>query len=224
MNSFIITGNNLLLMEEKVQEICQKYTISSFDITAIKPDGTSLGIDDVKKMQTKAYLKPLKGDHKAIVLHNAENLTIPAQNAMLKLLEEPPANTLIFLLTNNVYDLLPTIISRVQILSVAASQHEISDDEKKEIIKRFHTWQMQTIPDALKTAEQMTKDKEKTLKTLEDSLRLGSEELRKEILSEKEGFLSTILPLLQKTYLTLKNTNANPRLTLEALFLQIINL
>lgn len=55
---------------------------------------------------------------RAIIVEHAHNLTIEAQNALLKLLEEPPANTLIILTVNRATELLPTISSRLQSIAV----------------------------------------------------------------------------------------------------------
>lgn len=224
MHAYLITGDNDLVRDEKIEEICQKYSISSFDIVTIKSEGPSLGIDDIKKMQEKAFLKPLKGSHKTVVIKGAEMLTIPAQNALLKILEEPPQNTIMILASTTAYDLLPTILSRVSLVRISKKEQKMTEDEKKEVAKKLLGWKKQSIANALKTAEIMAKDKEKTLQVLEESLYVGREILREEIASEKEPQLSKMLPEIQKKYQILKYTNANPRLTLEDLFLTLINL
>jgi DNA polymerase-3 subunit delta' len=58
------------------------------------------------------------GIRRVVIVEHAEGLTTEAQNAFLKALEEPPADTLILLTVNNLQGLLPTIRSRVQAITV----------------------------------------------------------------------------------------------------------
>ncbi|HET8671851.1 MAG TPA: hypothetical protein VFM05_14895, partial [Candidatus Saccharimonadales bacterium] len=61
---------------------------------------------------------------RAVIIEHAELLTVEAQNAFLKLLEEPPADTILALTADNPQALLPTILSRVQLLAVHAPSEE----------------------------------------------------------------------------------------------------
>ena len=63
-------------------------------------------------------LKPFKGKTKVVVIQSYESITKEAQNALLKVLEEPPANTLIIILTLKKEFLLPTILSRCKIINL----------------------------------------------------------------------------------------------------------
>lgn len=81
------------------------------DLLVIEPD-RSIGIKAVRELeqflQRKPYAKPLK----TVVIPRAELLTLPAQQALLKTLEEPPDHSQIILLAENESQLLPTVISR----------------------------------------------------------------------------------------------------------------
>ncbi|MCR4739407.1 MAG: DNA polymerase III subunit delta' [Lachnospiraceae bacterium] len=68
-------------------------------------------VDDV-------YIKPYSSDRKIYIIPEAEKMNVQAQNALLKTLEEPPAYTVIILLTDNPQALLPTIISRCTVLTL----------------------------------------------------------------------------------------------------------
>jgi len=72
----------------------------------------SLKIGDVRTMIEGASLKPFEADWKVFVIEGAERLTIEAQNALLKILEEPPAQTVFCLLAASKDHLLETIQSR----------------------------------------------------------------------------------------------------------------
>ena len=76
----------------------------------------SIGVDKVREMKLAAYIKPNDLDFKCFIIRHADTLTVQAQNALLKLIEEPPRNVYIFLLCENVATLLPTIRSRAPIL------------------------------------------------------------------------------------------------------------
>ncbi len=74
-------------------------------------DETHVGIRDLNQFIS---LTPMVGDRKAGVILHADRLTDQAANAFLKTLEEPPASSLLFLLTQAPQHLLPTIVSRCQ--------------------------------------------------------------------------------------------------------------
>ena len=85
------------------------------DTLHITPD-KSIGIDEIRQIQFFLSRKPISSNHNTVVIHQAHLLTLPAQPALLKTLEEPPPGALIYLVTLTPDSLLPTILSRVQIV------------------------------------------------------------------------------------------------------------
>ena len=86
----------------------------------IRPDGVSISIEAVRDLQKFLLLKTV-GDkplRRTVIVEYAHVMTTEAQNAFLKLLEEPPADTLIVLTANSPRGLLPTILSRAQTITV----------------------------------------------------------------------------------------------------------
>lgn len=80
-------------------------------ITHEKPN--SIGIEDIRsQLIDDVAIKPYCSSYKIYIISEAEKLTLQAQNALLKTIEEPPAYAVILLLTNNMDALLPTITSR----------------------------------------------------------------------------------------------------------------
>ena len=76
-------------------------------ITHEKPN--SIGIEDIRiQLIDDVSIKPYTGPYKIYILNEAEKLTLQAQNALLKTIEEPPAYAVILLLTSNADSLLPT--------------------------------------------------------------------------------------------------------------------
>ncbi len=82
--------------------------------------GKAIGIDEIRELERFLSLRvPLRsGFNRAIIIQDSHMLSIEAQNALLKLLEEPPEGTIIILTTNHSQSLLPTIRSRSQTISL----------------------------------------------------------------------------------------------------------
>ncbi|OGL30297.1 hypothetical protein A3D14_01955 [Candidatus Saccharibacteria bacterium RIFCSPHIGHO2_02_FULL_47_12] len=80
----------------------------------------SISIDDIRKLTnfTKLKVSGKQALKRVIIVEHAGNMTREAQNAFLKLLEEPPADTVIILSAGNKAQLLPTIVSRVVAIAV----------------------------------------------------------------------------------------------------------
>ncbi len=72
------------------------------------------GIDDIRDLIDKVKYAPIKGKYKVYIIDEVHMMTSEAFNALLKTLEEPPANVVFILATTEPYKLMPTILSRVQ--------------------------------------------------------------------------------------------------------------
>ncbi len=80
-------------------------------VTHEKPG--SIGVEDIRsQVNNDIAIKPYSGPYKIYIINESEKMTVQAQNALLKTLEEPPAYGVILLLTANADALLPTIASR----------------------------------------------------------------------------------------------------------------
>ena len=120
LSSIIITGGNGKSRVGEALKIRQKYIhYSSFQNdpdTYILDEEKKISINAVRHLQIWLQKKPYQALKKIVLIKKAENLTIPAQNAFLKILEEPPKNSIIILTTQNINLLLSTITSRCQII------------------------------------------------------------------------------------------------------------
>ncbi len=84
-------------------------------VTHEKPQ--NIGVDDIRAgINDNILIKPYSGDWKIYIINEAEKMSIQAQNALLKTLEEPPEYAVILLLTSNLDVMLQTIISRCVVL------------------------------------------------------------------------------------------------------------
>ena len=86
------------------------------DWHVVQPEGTSnaIRIDQIRELQTIMSRRPNLGKRRIAVLDPADRMNEPAANALLKLLEEPPEDSLLILVTSAPQRLLPTISSRCQ--------------------------------------------------------------------------------------------------------------
>ena len=105
-------------------------------VNIVRPiDNKAIPIESIRELQRFMTLKiPAAGGIARIaVIEDAHLLTTEAQNALLKLLEEPPADTAIILTASSTEALLPTIRSRVQVLHMVPPLHE---DLKEHFIQK----------------------------------------------------------------------------------------
>lgn len=84
------------------------------DVYVLKPFKQSIGIEQIISLQEKIYRKHYEGKYKVYLIEEADKLTLPAANALLKIAEEPPENTIIILSTGNAEGIIPTLYSRSQ--------------------------------------------------------------------------------------------------------------
>ena len=86
------------------------------DLQFIRPEGSLLRIGQIRELQKQIVYEPLEASRKVYILTDVERMNAEAENCLLKTLEEPPAASVLILLTSNIQVLLPTTRSRCQIL------------------------------------------------------------------------------------------------------------
>ena len=114
-------------------------------ITHAKPN--SIGVDEIRSMRADLQIKPYANAHKIYIIPDAEKLTVQAQNALLKTLEEPPEYAVIILIADGLSAFLPTILSRCVVLQTrAVEEAQIASylqrekgiaEDKAQILARF---------------------------------------------------------------------------------------
>jgi DNA polymerase III delta' subunit len=83
------------------------------DIFQIEPNEKGrIGIESIQELQQPLKFSSYNQGRRVIIVKNADAMTVPAQNALLKTLEEPPESTFIILTAESVSALLETIVSR----------------------------------------------------------------------------------------------------------------
>ena len=101
------------------------------DFFGLRPAGKArfIKVDDLREFLRKIQLTSSAGPRKVGVVYEADRMQAPAANAFLKTLEEPPADTTLFLLTTRPNDLLPTIRSRCFHLRLPAASAPLEDTD-----------------------------------------------------------------------------------------------
>lgn len=84
------------------------------DLHCLSPTGATIKVEVLRELKQKIYLHPLEGETKVVLLSPAEAMTEAGANALLKILEEPPAQTYFILISSQPARILPTIRSRCQ--------------------------------------------------------------------------------------------------------------
>ena len=134
-------ANFLLCRERAGEESCgrcrdclQLASGNHPDVIYVQPSKkTGYGVDDIREMILQELeIRPYQSRYKIYIIEAAESMTVPAQNVLLKTIEEPPAYALFFLLTENKDRLLETVLSRCIRLQV----QPLSLAEMREFLKR----------------------------------------------------------------------------------------
>lgn len=90
------------------------------DLSVIEGEGKSgaVKVAAIRALRSDAYIRPNEAERKIYIIDHAETMRAEAQNALLKIFEEPPAYAVIILLTASISAILPTLRSRAVTLSV----------------------------------------------------------------------------------------------------------
>ena len=95
-------------------------------ITVDDPEKKTVPVELIRQARADIYIRPNESDHKIYLFPRAQDMGIPGQNALLKVLEEPPSYGVFILLTDNPQKLLPTVRSRCTELALTALPQELA--------------------------------------------------------------------------------------------------
>lgn len=199
-----------------------------------------ISVDDVRKVRDQLY-RSHYGSSRVLIVDDAQMMSVAAQNAFLKVLEEPPADTYIIFVTSNRELLLPTIVSRSMLLSFGLLDrgamaeipgdhqygfgrpgliYRMRDDEEfscdvEASIVMLKDLRSMKIHERLLIAAELSKDSVKSMLYLEMWLQrvhsVAHEQSRYDIL--------LLVKRIEETLSLIKNTNVNKRIALENLMI-----
>ncbi len=107
------------------------------DLQWVEPQKRSraISVDQVRALQARIYQTAYVADWKVCAIVGADRMNEQAANAFLKTLEEPPAGSVCFLLTDAPQFLLPTIISRCQIVTASTRQQSLPEAREAALVE-----------------------------------------------------------------------------------------
>ena len=123
-----------LQCERQEEEPCQECHSCKQALSGNQPDiikvmhekPNTIGVEDIRtQINGTIAIKPYSSPRKIYIMNEGEKMTVQAQNALLKTLEEPPEYAVILILTTNVNALLPTILSRCVVLNMKPVRDEL---------------------------------------------------------------------------------------------------
>jgi DNA polymerase III delta prime subunit len=215
--SYIVNSSSAQFIQDEIDKLIDVLEIN--DITADyllvlpKDKKQSIGIDTTRKLKEWFKVKPYSSPNKLAVIRNSELLTTEAQNSILKLLEEPNDNCFIILSVENQSSLLPTILSRCELIQDLSPQ---TVDSKSSFTKISRTEQFQLI-DKLLAEKDAVLQNNQIKSFLKELLHTFSRELKSDYFNTK---LKENIALVEQTSIMISG-NASKRLALENLIINM---
>lgn len=221
ITSKLIIGGNAHKRKDRILSLLKEIvSVDSFkphpDIILIEAVNT-ISIDQIRDVGKKVLLKPYALNYKVVIILEAEKLTLPAQNAFLKTLEEPPDNTIFILGTTKLDSLLPTIVSRCQIINILEPEEiSVTEQEKKECQQTAVSILKSGLGERLKIASNYSKDKSQALRFTQILLVT----LRQMMIQKPSSNIINSINNTQKAIVMLE-ANTNPSLVIGNLLLSL---
>lgn len=193
MQSYLIVGTDENSLKKEIESLRKKLQLEVLEFSVKK-------IEDIRNLQDITKLKFSKKT--AILIKNIEEATTEALNAFLKNLEEPQENLYYILTTSSTKKVLPTIVSRCQIITINNSQLTINNENTKKFLKM-------SIGEKLAYVDRI-KEREEAIRFVEDFI-YGCHKVLHET---KDGHV-LVANYLNAGTQTLNNLKANGNVTLQ---------
>ena len=192
------------------------------------PDDTRVRIGQIRELQNALRLRSTEGGRRAAVIADAEWMNQEAQNALLRVLEEPPPQTTLVLATRTSAGLLATVRSRCQRLSFeTATAAVLQDPEREATVARLDRIGATTIPELLDWAAEHRGVRAAVVDGVQELLETASMWVRARVISaiqEPDADVTDDLDVfrtLNDCRKTLAQRNANPQMVVERALLAL---
>lgn len=211
MHAYIVTGGTADERNESVTSLLKERSVSPYDTITITPEGPSIGVDDVRGVASRLSIHTIASPCHAVVVSDAHTMTTEAQNAFLKTLEEPPGGALIILQTSEPEVLLPTILSRCQLVNLGSAPSH-TDEQCSECMRTITSLLELSVGKRLQMIDTLAKTKGDALALVNLAIAALEKELK------KTGHHAKLLRALL-TARTQILGNITPKLAIDAAFL-----
>lgn len=179
---------------------------------------TDFAIKDLKSsMSTRPWTSPMR----IAIVKRAHEMSVAAQSALLKLLEDPPGRSLFVLCTSAPGSLLDTVRSRTQEIRWYSFSSVTPSEESR---ATFKTISEAPLHERLRLAKKLSDDPEETLRLVRDILRTARESMIGAAIEgrrEETSRVKALVERLQEGARRLEETNASPLLVLEQIALSV---
>lgn len=216
IKSKLIVGGNKEEREKIAQRMAEKIIGKLLcsphpDFIVVNGKG-SIGINQIREVERQLFLKPYSAPAKVVLFLEAERLTLPAQNALLKIIESPPDHSFIIFTTPHPSFLLPTVISRCEIIRIKPETkiNMIKEEKINQIIKM-------RVGERLKIATLYSSTKTQATEFLYQLLLECRQQMIREPSIKKARFINLIL----KTLIIIQK-NVNPILATGNLLINLV--
>ena len=220
MQTYLIVSLNQSFINKEIQKIRENISVSPFNIHEVSPL-PSIGIGDIRNLRKILSRKPFGGGQRLIIIKGMEKATTEAANALLKILEEPPLETFIVLTSESLDCLLPTVISRCQIIP-EQKLHQKTDLSEIENIHRLIEKILSSSPgERILLSQNVAKSREETLLLLDSFLGVLDNLLRYSSLDKIGLTPKDAASIIRKTLAAKRyiKQNVNYKATLDIFFL-----
>lgn len=140
----LLISSSLDIRQKLIDKLLDKENITNPhpDLLFIT-DGEKLGIEQAKIIKEHFVYKPMVAKGKVAVVESADNMTLEAQNALLKTIEELSENSLLILGANTDAHFLPTVLSRLEITNIQDTDNQPETNKFADDIERLLNSNMQ---------------------------------------------------------------------------------
>ncbi|MGX6428944.1 DNA polymerase III subunit delta' [Levilactobacillus yonginensis] len=129
------------------------------DVVTVIPDGQRIKVDQVRYLKAEFTKSAVEGNQKIFIVDQVDRMTTSAANSLLKFIEEPVGNTVALLLTANKNLILPTILSRTQVVDfLRVAPQALASALADAGIAPSQRYLLATLTESVQAAQELTTD------------------------------------------------------------------
>lgn len=200
-NAYLFSGPEGIGKTAIAQEFA-RHIAGRYDIEKIEPDSKSetIGIKIARDVSIKSGHSPYEGDRKVFIIIDSDQMTQEAGNCLLKTLEEPPEDTVFILTTSYITRILPTVMSRCQVVKFGALSadniagiltlhHNVSQDEAK-VLAQAASGSLARAIELLK--EDWLKKRQDVVEKFIKGLNVNAQSALDSLLKDRDGVMDAV--------------------------------
>lgn len=210
MTPILLVANNEKKIKTFLKQFCKKNLIEVSHIFEIEPQNKEISIDQIREVKKQVVYSFVQT--RLFTFYNFDASSYQAQNALLKTLEEHSFNIQFILVVSSLYDILPTIRSRCNVVSLKDDEIFLLDSQLKKILELFINRRL----------KKYLSQPEFQVKTLKNSITLFDQTLTffRSRLEKDRNATKIIRKIITNRSLVLHN-NVNPQYAFDRLLILI---